>query len=205
VALRRDPLEIEKRWLLLVRIDREYFFLFYDRYVDRIYRYIFWRTHDPDLAQDLTADTFMTALAKLQLFRFQGVTFGAWLYRIALNLVREHFRARQSRSFTDLTGAENLPDRRRNPLDELEYSEEQTLILDLLEMLDELSQNIFILHYWENLKVREIAAILNVSQGTIQSRLKRDRDWMARIVRRRLFQERWLPESNPKDHDKEEA
>ena len=88
-----QELDIEKKWLILARLDPGKFTLFYDKYCDGIYRFCLRRVVDHDLAEDLTSSTFLQAQRKLWQFRWQGVTMGAWFYRIALNVVRKHLRA----------------------------------------------------------------------------------------------------------------
>ena len=69
----------------------------YDRYAPRIYAYIYRRTSDAHLAEDLTGDAFVRVLQAIQSERFWHTSFQAWLYRIAHNLVVDHYR-RQSRA-----------------------------------------------------------------------------------------------------------
>ncbi len=87
---RRIPsdLDIEKKWLQLTRIDIEQFEFFYKKYRPKIYKYIFMRTLEKDLAIDLTDETFSRAVDKLGSFAWQGYSFGAWLFKIAQNLTR---------------------------------------------------------------------------------------------------------------------
>lgn len=72
--------------------DRQAFARLYDRYVDAIYAYVYQRTCDVQLAEDVTAETFEKALRHIGRFRWRGVSFGAWLYRIAGNTLTSHYR-----------------------------------------------------------------------------------------------------------------
>lgn|GEM_PF-122289 len=64
----------------------------YVRYHDRIYTYIYSRTHDREIAEDITADTFVLALEGIGKYEWRNVPFGAWLFRIAANQVAGHYR-----------------------------------------------------------------------------------------------------------------
>ena len=64
----------------------------YDRYAPRIYRYVYRHVGDAVLAEDLTGDVFVRVLQALQSERFWQTSFQAWLYRIAHNLVVDHYR-----------------------------------------------------------------------------------------------------------------
>ena len=65
------------------KTDREAFGQLYERYVDRIYNYVYYRTGNAADAEDLTARIFERALNHIGNYRDQGVPFSAWLYRIA--------------------------------------------------------------------------------------------------------------------------
>ena len=67
----------------------------YERYMDQIYRYVYYRVSDRDEAQDLTETIFVKAWEALPRFRARGATFRAWLYRIARNAVIDRHRTRK--------------------------------------------------------------------------------------------------------------
>ena len=64
----------------------------YDHFAPRIYAYIYRRSGDPHLAEDLTGDVFVRVMQAIRSERFWHTSFQAWLYRIAHNLVADHFR-----------------------------------------------------------------------------------------------------------------
>ena len=68
-------------------VDPDAFDRFYDKYHDRIFAFAYWRTGDEDAATDVTAETFLTAWEKRGRFRWQGYTFGAWLFQIARGVI----------------------------------------------------------------------------------------------------------------------
>jgi RNA polymerase sigma-70 factor (ECF subfamily) len=74
------------------RSDPEAFGLLYDRYVAGVYRFARSRLPDDAAAEDVTAEAFLRALRGLGSYRDQGRPFGCWLYRIAGNVVADHFR-----------------------------------------------------------------------------------------------------------------
>jgi RNA polymerase sigma-70 factor (TIGR02952 family) len=73
------------------------FGILYDRYVDLIYRFVYYRVGSHALAEDLTSETFLRALRRMNLFTWQGKDFGAWLVTIARNLVLDHFKSSRHR------------------------------------------------------------------------------------------------------------
>lgn len=73
--------------------DRDAFGLIYDQYADTVFRFIYFRVGNRQLAEDLTADTFVRALRRIDTFDWQGRDLGAWLVTIARNLVADHFKS----------------------------------------------------------------------------------------------------------------
>src|SRR5436305_1602880 len=73
--------------------EAEAFGLLYDRYVDVVYRYIYYRVANATLAEDLTSETFLRALRRISSYTWQGRDFEAWLVTIARNLIADHFKS----------------------------------------------------------------------------------------------------------------
>lgn len=168
-----EELAQEKRWLREAEEDPEKFSHFFDKYLDRIFRFIFWKTLDHDLSKDLTSDTFLRAFQKREQFQWQGHRFGAWLHRIALNLVRAHYGRETGRGVSGKEDTDYLASALPSPLAELILKEEQKLLFGFVATLDELSQDIFLLRHAGQLKIREIAEMLELPEGTVKARLSR--------------------------------
>jgi len=94
---RPDPSDAAAEvWALVERAqagEAEAFGLIYDRYLDTVFRFIYFRVGNRQLAEDLTADTFLRALKRIGSFTWQGRDLGAWLVTIARNLVADHFKS----------------------------------------------------------------------------------------------------------------
>src|SRR5512138_2519151 len=75
--------------------DQQAFARLYDGYVDRVYRFIFFRIGDEQTAEDLTSQVFLKAWEHLGRYEVRGISFGPWLFRIARNLVIDHYRTRK--------------------------------------------------------------------------------------------------------------
>ena len=179
--MRDDELEIEKRWMLLARTDPAAFDRFYEKYVDPIYGYCLRRTLDHDTAEDLTGETFLLAQRSLWRFRWQGVTFGAYLYRIAQNQVRK--RARKLKWEAELGDDEvTLVDPRLNPLAQVVLSDEQQAVRRAVAALDGITQEIVLLHYWEGLTSAQIAAVMDMKTTTVKTRLHRGRARLKQVL-----------------------
>lgn len=141
----------------------------YERYVAKIYNYVYYRTGNHHDAEDLTGRVFYRALMHIDRFVDRGVPFSAWLYRIAHNLVanwhRDHAR-RQELSLEDitLTGAP-----RDMPEMATEENEDRSRLMHAIRTLSVERQELLILKYVENLSNAEIGEIMGRSEGAIKS------------------------------------
>lgn len=146
----------------------------YERYVDQIYRYIYRRVGTHDEAEDLTSQTFQQALAALPAYEWRGVPFGAWLYRIAGNLVNRHRRV-CGREITD-EYVDRLVDERGSSDDPLEALLRKSAHAQLHAAMRRLSpdqQRALVLKYAHGLKNREVGTLLNRSEGGIKQLVHR--------------------------------
>jgi RNA polymerase sigma-70 factor (ECF subfamily) len=87
-------------WALVERAqggDTAAFGLIYDRYLDTVFRFVYFRVGSRQLAEDLTGDTFLRAFNGIGRFTWQGRDLGAWLVTIARNLVVDHFKSARYR------------------------------------------------------------------------------------------------------------
>ena len=77
--------------------DEASFAALYEHYFDRIYRYVSFKLRDPVEAEDVTGEVFLKMLESIHSFRWQGFPFSSWLFRIAHNMVVDHFRRKDKR------------------------------------------------------------------------------------------------------------
>jgi RNA polymerase sigma-70 factor (ECF subfamily) len=180
-----SELDIERRWLLHSQVDPEQYVRFYDKYYDLIYGFLLNRTRNPDFAEDLCQATFIQAFEKRWSFRFQRVTFGAWLYRIASNLANQEDRRRKVRNPVPLDHNDSCL------VDSVALQDEKLLAQidndDLVRCLTEIDPECrtwITLHYIEGLTTPEVAAIAGVPQGTMKARLSRCLNKMRARMRR---------------------
>ena len=91
---------------LLVRLaqegDRPSFGALYEHFFDRIYRYVSFKTGSASEAEDITGEVFVRMLESIHKFKWQGHPFSSWLFRIAHNLVVDHFRKIGKRNVVSL-------------------------------------------------------------------------------------------------------
>lgn len=177
-AVIEEELNQEQKLVDRAQRDPKAFGELYDRYYPKIYHYVLGRTGDVELTMDITSTTFFKALTEIKRFRWQGVSFCAWLYRIATNEVYAHYR-KQKNSVALIENIMALPGD-VDPLDEvIEAEEELQRHRDFLKLREKLArlpekyQDVITLRFFENKEISEIAEILGKPEGTVKSLLHR--------------------------------
>jgi RNA polymerase sigma-70 factor, ECF subfamily len=141
----------------------------YERYVTRIYNYIYYRTSNHQEAEDLTAKVFMRALKHIEHYDERGVPFSAWLYKIAHNLVANWHRDRSRRTIIPLEDFIGRGAPSEQPEAVAEDEEEREQLLASISRLPQERQQLLILKYVERLSNAEIGAIMDKTEGAIKS------------------------------------
>lgn len=149
--------------------DNEAFSVLYQRYVRRIYNYIFYRTGSPHDAEDLTERVFFRALNHIHNYRNRGVPFSAWLYRIAHNLVANWHRDNKRRKEVPLDDYVYSIRQGDYPESSVVKGQEIEGLLQAIQKLPVERQTLLILKFVERLSNDEIAQIMGRSEGAIKS------------------------------------
>lgn len=149
--------------------DAEAFSILYQRYVTRIYNYIYYRTGNPLEAEDLTSRVFHRALYHIQQYDNRGVPFSAWLYRIAHNLVANWHRDNSRRKEVPLDDYTQQPFHAPVPEASVVTNQEMEELLKVIRQLPPDRQQLLILKFVEGMSNQEVAVIMMRSEGAIKS------------------------------------
>jgi len=149
--------------------DQEAFGVLYERYVSRIYSYIYYRTGNQHDAEDLTARVFFRALRHVENYKDRGLPLSAWLYRIAHNLVANWHRDNSRRNEVPLD--EILLVRHGGDLPEvvLIENEEKEKLLKVIHHLPADRHQLILLKFGEHLSNAEIGRVMGRSEGAVKS------------------------------------
>ena len=159
----------DKDLVALAKENKAAFGELYERYLPKIYSYVYYRTGNVHDAEDLTAKVFFRALSHIGNFVEKGVPFQAWLYRIAHNLVANWHRDRSRRKIIALDDyvvnslKSEAPDRLT------EESEERNQLLEAVRRLPEDRQQLLLLKFVEQMSNAEIGMIMERTEGAIKS------------------------------------
>jgi RNA polymerase sigma-70 factor, ECF subfamily len=140
----------------------------YDRHRESIFRYLWIRLDDRQLAEDLTGDVFMRMLAALPRYRLQGLPFRAWLYRIAHNLLVDYFRKMNHQATLPLDAVED-----QGTEDDPGRTMEQILLSERLQMallrLEPTQCEVVVLRFLAGLSLQETALTLGKTEAAIKA------------------------------------
>jgi len=163
------------------REDNEAAGRLYDKYYGEIFRYIYHCTFDHTVTEDLTSNVFLAALQHIGRYKWRQIPFGAWLYRIATNEVRMHWRRqKRGKAISLQTDDSSLSEQNcelesGNPSagDNVAAAEEYRLLHKALLELRMKYRTVIILRYYEGKAIAEICEITGRKEGTVKSQLHR--------------------------------
>ena len=176
-------------WALVERAqagEAEAFGLIYDRYVDTVFRFVYFRVGNRQLAEDLTSDTFLRALKRIGSFTWQGRDLGAWLVTIARNLVADHFKSGRYRlevTTGDVLDADR-EDRGPEGSPEAAVVEHITnvALLGAVKQLNPEQQECIVLRFLQGFSVAETARAMGKNEGAIKALQYRAVRALARLL-----------------------
>jgi RNA polymerase sigma-70 factor (ECF subfamily) len=162
------------------KTDREAFGRLYDEHYNRIFNYVVRRTANVHITQDITSDVFFKALHNIESYRWNGVPFSAWLYRIAGNEIANYYRKQQRQQISEaelVKFSSNVTSSAEAELiqaeAEIERKQEYLILHKQLSLLPLKYQEVITLRYFEKKQLSEIGEILGKKEGTIKSLLHR--------------------------------
>ncbi len=141
----------------------------YERYVQKIFNYVYYRIGNEPDAQDLTARVFLRAMNHLPAYKERGLPFSAWLYRIAHNLVANWHRDGQRRQTLPLNTQISADSDTAQPDQVTESNEQTAMLLKVIRTLPSDRQEMLILKFVERLPNAEIARMMRRSEGAVKS------------------------------------
>lgn len=141
----------------------------YDRHHERIFRYVWARVNNQQLAEDLTGEIFTRMVKRFVEYRAMGVPFQAWLYRIAHNLLVDYFRQENGRFSVPLEEAEMMSKSKDTPEQLVDTLLTMEAVQHALEKLDPLQKDVIVLRFLVGLPLQEVADTLDKTVAAIKS------------------------------------
>ncbi|MDH5379402.1 MAG: sigma-70 family RNA polymerase sigma factor [Cyclobacteriaceae bacterium] len=155
----------EQKIIKLCKENPRYFAPIYEKYYDAIFVFIYKRVADEYICADLTSIVFYKSLKNINKYKFQGLPFSSWLYRIALNEVNQYFRDKKTAQRVVCLDKGHLV----HLFEEIEidndgYETEKT-VAKLLESLSEQDLQFLELRFFESRSFKEIGDLLGTTEG----------------------------------------
>ena len=158
----------------------------YDRYNETVYRYIYFRVNNAQLAEDLASETFLRALRRISSFSWQGRAFGAWLVTIARNLVVDHFKSGRYRLEIvkpDVLGADQQEtDPSTSPETAALEKLTNATLLTAVKKLNPDQQECIVLRFLQGFTVAETARTMGKNEGAVKALQYRAVRTLARLL-----------------------
>lgn len=146
----------------------------YERYFELVYAYVVRRVRDRAASEDLTSEVFRKALANLKRFKWTGAPFGAWLLRIASNLIADRGkRAARERTADEpalsmAAAAVDEPVNSQSQQNYLEAAERHARLFRLVDALPDDQRRVVAMRFGEEKSINQIAAEMNRSEGAVK-------------------------------------
>jgi RNA polymerase sigma-70 factor (ECF subfamily) len=163
--------------------DPKEFQILYDRYFAVIFNYVYRRIDDEQITADLTSQTFLKALGNLKKYKYKGVPFSAWLYRIASNEVNRHYRTSKRKQVYSFDEAEfeHLIERSAEQETEIEFGH----VIRQMQTMSERDIEVLELRFFESKSFAEMAFILEINEANAKMRTYRAVEKLKKIIERR--------------------
>lgn len=167
--------------------QQEKFSQIYDKYIDKIYRFIFLKVNSKETAEDLSSEVFTRCWRKFQDNEGDLVTIEnpqAFLYQVARNLVVDHYREKGKAQFVSTDFAPVI-DPRGDIKEKTEFSSDLSMVRTALAGLKDKYQEMVIWHYIDDLSIPEISKISGKPEGTVRVALHRAMKSLKKELERR--------------------
>ncbi len=146
--------------------DQEAFAQLYEEHFDKIYRYVTFKIGNKTEAEDMTQQVFLNALQSISSFKWKGVPFSAWLFRIAHNQVVDYFRSKKR---TTVPLDESLASNDNNPQLVAEQRLDIEQLLLATKQLTEAQREVISLRFAGELPIAQVAKTMGKSQGAVKA------------------------------------
>lgn len=175
-GMEQAEMDLEQKQIEQARTHPEAFAGLYDRYGERIYRHCYHRLGNHPDAEDLTAQVFRRALEGLPAYDWRGIPFGAWLFRIAHNLLIDRYRSERTAVSLE-TLSENgvdLPERDAPAPDaRLAQIEEGAVAWAAVARLPMLQRRAVVLRFGRDLSNAEVGKLIGRSEAATKQLIYR--------------------------------
>jgi RNA polymerase sigma-70 factor (ECF subfamily) len=146
------------------------FGLLYDKYVEQIYRFVYYKVMHKEIAEDIVSDVFLKAFESINSYKNKGGLFSAWLYTIARNKVIDYYRSKKPTA--NIEDMFDIPHDAEIP-EEADAKALLSKIGEYIKTLNAKQREIVLLRIWEEKSYAEIADIVGGSEDSVKMAFSR--------------------------------
>lgn len=139
----------------------------FEAYYKRIYNYYYYRVQNQHIAEDLTSQLFEKAMTKISSYESSKGNFEVWLFAIARNILNDYFRSQKKYPWSSLDSVLEMISEESEPEQMMFQAEETKVLLDMVKILKEKERNIIAYKFGADLKNKEIAELLGISEKNV--------------------------------------
>ncbi|MBE0447502.1 MAG: sigma-70 family RNA polymerase sigma factor [Actinobacteria bacterium] len=163
--------------------DTEAFGQLYDLYFDKLFGYAYYKVGNRFEAEDIVEQVFLKALEKISEFEWRGAPFSSWLFRIASNLIVDHYRSAKYEAVdiseeTDLLLGDDC-----NPEQFAIRESDRNKIVDAIRTLTEEQQQVIVMRFIAGMTIEEVAKAIDKNTGAVKALQHRAIGSLSRILR----------------------
>lgn len=158
-----ERLKEELVWIQRAKESPEHFGPLYKKYHECIFRYVYQRMDDQDMAFDVTSQVFMKAIKHIHKYEFRGVPFSSWLYRIAKSELYQCFRDKKADRCVNLESIQLVDV--IEEIDQEENERNKKRLLTCMKKLKEDDMQLLEMRYFERRSFKEIGEILELTEN----------------------------------------
>ncbi|HEV7232164.1 MAG TPA: sigma-70 family RNA polymerase sigma factor [Bacteroidia bacterium] len=174
--------DMQTEWeeIQAAQINPALFEVLYDRYYERIFSFIYQRLDDKELAFDISSQVFLKAMQNLPAYRFKGVPFASWLFRIAKSEVYQVFREQKAERTVNIekVSLKGMVEEMTEDFYEPYYD----ILKDSIAELPEDDLQIVEMRFFEKRSFKEIGEILEITENHAKVKLYRILDKLKKIL-----------------------
>ncbi len=139
----------------------------YEEYFDKIYRYIVLKIGERTEAEDMTQQVFLKAFKNISTYKYQGLPFSSWLYRIAHNQIVDYLRKKSRRGTVPLN--ESLAAGDSDPTQEAELNLDIEELSRATKRLTKAQQEVISLRFAGEFSIAQVARVMGKTEGAIKA------------------------------------
>jgi RNA polymerase sigma-70 factor (ECF subfamily) len=167
----KAQIEAERQEVRAAQRNPRRFAVLYERYYEPVFLFLIKRVGNEETTADLCSQVFLKAMLNLKRYRFQGLPFSSWLFRIAINEMNQYFRKTKNQRSVSLESVDL-----QVLMEEVEEKGNEQNMQKMIALLDQLNQDevqLVELRYFEKMPFKEIAMIYNITENNAKVRMYR--------------------------------